>query len=589
MDAKKILVIEDDALNMKLVKSILSLNAFNVFEANDAVKGIELAKKIFPDVILMDIQLPGMDGLTATKLIASNPELKNIPVIALTSYAMNGDKKKAIEAGCKGYITKPINRKIFMAELNRIIGNGGNPKESSHEDTNMERVLIVDDDNQNLKLLRGYLMNQNFDIHTASNGIECIDKVNTVMPDLILLDVMMPRLNGFETTFKLKSDSKTSHIPIILLTALDSSDAKKKGLDAGADEFLTKPVNRTELIARVNSMLRLKKYHDQLTTRTHSEKQFVNEHDSSPGKSKNKIAPRILIMEHSEVDYLLIVKYLEGESYELLRATTDEMALTMAVKFNVDVVLLDIMSPGINGFEVCRKLKLLDEIRHVQIVIMSDINDLDNKIMGVEKGADDYLIKPINCKEIQARVKVLLKKKIYMDQLYSHYEVALNSAITDGLTSLYNQTYFCRYLELETKRSERQKYSLALLMMDVNDFKIYNDSLGHLTGDVILREIAQVIRSSVREIDLVSRYGGDEFAAVLPYSDRKMALMVAERITIAIEKHRFSLDSINALKKVTISIGIAICPEDALSVLELINKSDIMMYESKKKIKTSLL
>jgi CheY-like chemotaxis protein len=121
MAAKKVLVVEDNELNMKLVKKLLQLGSYQVLEAKDAEKGILIAAEHLPDLILMDIQLPGMDGLTATKLLKKNDALKNIPVIALTSYAMQGDEEKAIDAGCAGYLTKPINTRDFLDHIDQYL------------------------------------------------------------------------------------------------------------------------------------------------------------------------------------------------------------------------------------------------------------------------------------------------------------------------------------------------------------------------------------------------------------------------------------------------------------------------------------
>ena len=172
MDGKFILVVEDNELNMKLVRAILNLNHFKVIEADSAEKGIEAAKKFKPGVILMDIQLPGMDGLTATRTLKADPELCAIPVIALTSYAMEGDKQKALDAGCAGYITKPISPKVFISQLEEILAGSrakgaeaacaaaALPPDRSPEGervSNLPRILIVDDDPINVKVLKAKL------------------------------------------------------------------------------------------------------------------------------------------------------------------------------------------------------------------------------------------------------------------------------------------------------------------------------------------------------------------------------------------------------------------------------------------------
>jgi two-component system cell cycle response regulator len=210
------------------------------------------------------------------------------------------------------------------------------------------------------------------------------------------------------------------------------------------------------------------------------------------------------------------------------------------------------------------------------------LTDLESKIKGVEHGADDFLIKPINGREIRARVRALLKKKAYIAKLHAHYETAFNSAITAGLTGLYNHAYFMRFLELELKRSIRQGYPTALIMLDIDDFKKYNDALGHLAGDFILRELAQVIKKNIREIDLTARYGGEEFAAVLPYANREDALIVSERIREVVSSHIFFHETSSPVKNITASLGVALGPKDASTAEELIKKADFMLYQAKK-------
>ncbi|WP_373501855.1 GGDEF domain-containing protein, partial [Desulfococcus sp.] len=157
-----------------------------------------------------------------------------------------------------------------------------------------------------------------------------------------------------------------------------------------------------------------------------------------------------------------------------------------------------------------------------------------------------------------------------------------SSAIMDDLTGLYNRAYFINSLELEIKRAVRQKYTIALTMMDIDDFKLYNDRLGHLDGDMLLREISQVIRLSVREVDMAVRYGGEEFAVIMPYTDRDDALKAGERVLDMVRKHPYSNGMISRVKPVTLSAGVAVFPEDAKSVNELICRADEMLYRAKR-------
>ena len=215
------------------------------------------------------------------------------------------------------------------------------------------------------------------------------------------------------------------------------------------------------------------------------------------------------------------------------------------------------------------------------MVLITCLPDLDNRIKGVEQGADDYLIKPINGRELMARVKVLLKKKQYIDKLRNNYEQALNLAIYDGLTGLYNQTYLKNFLELEVKRAVRQRYSLGLMIMDIDDFKIINDRLGHSNGDLIIKNLAQLIKRNIREVDLSARYGGDEFVVVLSDTDQAETIQIIERIQRALDRYQQSEEILLHQKPLTLSFGTSFFSSQETTMEELIRRADRALYRSK--------
>jgi two-component system, cell cycle response regulator len=587
MNAKTILLVEDNDLNMKLFKTLLEMGRYNVLCAENGKTGIDLAVEYTPDLILMDIQLPDMDGITATSHIKSNPKTQQIPVVALTAYAMDKDKEIIMNAGFVGYITKPIDTKDFLPMVSRHLHEMGResvqPKQGSKP-----FILIVDDDAMNVKLLDTYLKQEGFNTICAYDGEAALEKIRKDPPDLILLDIMMPGVNGYEVTQKLKSDQKTGHIPVILITALDSADDKSKGMAAGADEFLNKPINKSELIARVRSFLKLKVYQEQLANRLRSEQEILKPISHKSSSNLEQESYRILLVEDNPNDVSLFKFYLENQHYQVDVAKTGEEAMSICFHEPVDIVLLDLFLPGADGFQVCQRLRENDRTKNIQILMVSSQGDLESRLKGIDLGADEFMVKPVIREELIVRIKALIKKKCYLDQLMNRLESALSVSMTDPLTELYNKSYLKQFMELEIKRCERQHQPMSFVMIDIDNFKEYNDRYGHPEGDVLLKKFGRLIKNSIRDIDLAARYGGEEFGIVLPYTTKENALITAERLLNSL-RNQLSADESNLLpENKTASMGIASYPEDSHTTAELIQLADIAMYRAKKQGKNQV-
>ena len=582
MDKRRILIVEDNELNRKLVRTLLHIAGHEALETSNAEDALKIAREMKPDLVLMDIHLPGMDGLTATRQMKEDPDLMNIPVVALTACAMPDDERKALDAGCEGYISKPIETGSFAERINSFLPPKQDYKQENELPGYGRKILIVDDDPANVKLLMAKLSKDSYQFFTAAGGREALAKAKECSPDLILLDIMMPDMDGFEVTRRLKSDPNTMDIPIILITALGEEENKAKGLSVGADDFLNKPVNVVELQARVRSLLRLKGCKEQLKVHSRCEKEILVESFPEVEKTENVHIPLILLVEDEEKDAKLIMKYLDGLPYHVKLLKDGLEVLDFVEKHNTDLIILDILLPHMDGFEVCKVLKNRHDTKNIQILILTNLGDLESKIRGIELGADEYIIKPIDKYELRARIHTLINKKAYLDELCKNYESAFSSAIKDKITGLYNRSYFNHYLEIELKRCRRQKRPLALIMIDINEFKVFNDTHGHPAGDRVLRKLGKIIKENIRETDMPARYGGEKFVVVLPDENLENARKTSERLMDAIKADFTGCRFDDIPLKLSVSMGIAAYPSDGDSVTSLVSAADRALYAAKK-------
>ncbi|MEW5806434.1 MAG: diguanylate cyclase [Acidobacteriota bacterium] len=299
---------------------------------------------------------------------------------------------------------------------------------------------------------------------------------------------------------------------------------------------------------------------------------------------------KILIVDDEKDNVNCLARWFEREGLDIISAYDGQHALDMVEKHHPDLIILDIIMPGLDGLEVARRLKADSMFWSIPIIMLTAKHEMKNKVEGFRIGVDDYVTKPFDFEEVDARIKAMLrkrelyleleKKKLQLDQTNLKLK---EMAITDDKTSLFNHRYFLNKLKEEFKRTKRYGTSLSIIMLDLDDFKEINDIHGHQRGDRILREVGRIIQSNARETDFVARYGGEEFAVILPNSDAQMAKQVAERIRKAVSVHVFKEEKSSLA--MTISAGIATFPDNAMikNADELIHSADAALYMAKKK------
>jgi len=418
------------------------------------------------------------------------------------------------------------------------------------------RVLVVDDVPANVRLLEARLSAEYFDVITANGGAEALAICERAECDLVLLDVMMPDMDGFEVCRRLKSSPASQHIPVIMVTALDQVGDRVAGLDAGADDFLTKPVPDIVLIARVRSLARLKMMTDELRMRAVTSKEIGLENPAREAVTDDGRGGHVLIVDDRQSSYDRIAQTLAAE-HTVDVETDPRQAVFQAADNAYDLAIVSLGLENYDGLRLCSHIRSLERTRSLPLLAIAEADDNAKLLRGLEIGVNDYLIRPIDKNELLARVRTQVKKRRYTERLRDNVQLSIEAAVTDALTGLHNRRYMESHLGTLVEQAASRGKPLSILVLDIDFFKAINDTYGHSAGDDVLKEFSQRLKKAVRGIDLACRYGGEEFVVVMPDTDIGVATMVAERLRRRIATEPFSIQQGNRNLEVTISIGIA--------------------------------
>jgi two-component system, cell cycle response regulator len=296
---------------------------------------------------------------------------------------------------------------------------------------------------------------------------------------------------------------------------------------------------------------------------------------------------KILLVEDNEAQARATFEALQKSGYEVVWAADGISAMKTILSDSPDVVLLDLLLPGMSGTEVCRWIKINNETKGIPVIMLTAMSSLDDKVSGIKAGADDYLPKPYNDIELNAKIYAALRTKALQDELLQKNRQLTELlakvealASTDPLTGLYNRRQFESTLEVEWERSQRFSHPISCLILDIDFFKAVNDTYGHKIGDLVIVEVAEIIRKNVRDIDIAARWGGEEFIALLPRTENAQCMTVARRILEDVSENDFKHVP---GRRITVSIGLSYLNRSIDTKEKLVDTADRALYEAKRK------
>ncbi|MGB3193137.1 MAG: diguanylate cyclase [Limnoraphis sp.] len=484
-------------------------------------------------------------------------------------------------------------------------------------------ILIIDDHLNNLRMLSTLLRQRGYQVRNARSGSIALETVKVSLPDLIILDIKMPDMSGYEVCRQLKASPETCEIPVIFISALETTFDKVKSFKVGGNDYITKPFQADEVLARVENQLTIQRQKKLLLKQNQQLKQEIRDRQKAEAEIQLLLKITLAVSETWDFETALEVTLCEvcqaidwdyGEAWipkdsvivykaSQIQCCTDELiqefqSYSMKLEFALNMGLVGrvwfsqksewIEDISLESEEIFVRFQMAKKMGLKAAFAVPMI--LSNNVLAVlvffKKEAilaNPHIIKLVSGVAAQLGALVLHKKA--EEALRTAYIELERLAKIDGLTQIANRRYFDEYLEREWKRLAREKQFLSLILCDVDCFKLYNDFYGHPSGDYCLKEIAQAIsRTARRPADLVARYGGEEFVIVLPNTTLIGGLKVANLIRQEVKKLKILHAKSIVDSSVTVSLGVSTTiPHLELSPKTLIRVADEALYKAKNK------
>ena len=444
------------------------------------------------------------------------------------------------------------------------------------------RILVVDDVATNRLILKAKLAAAYYDVLEADCGQAAFDVAKAEQPDVILLDIMMPDMDGYEVCEMLKACSETSHIPVVMVTASSAPKERIRGLSVGADDFLVKPINDMALFARVRNLLRVKMMFDELKLRDSTSRELGLSDFLEAGEEEALETHSVLLAPAAMAQGAAWANEISKmTNVEVIGTCSEREALNMARFEQPDAIIVHqrLMGDG-DSLRLISALRARPETRQAVIIYVVSDGAIETAAKALDLGTSDYILEPFEPEELTLRLRTQLRRKRYSDQLRTNVRDGLKMAVIDPLTGLYNRRYATQHMQKIVDRAQESGNSFAVMMMDLDKFKLINDTEGHDAGDMVLKEFSHRIQENVRGVDLVARMGGEEFLVVMPDANEMVAKHVSERLRRAVESKPF-ITAAGVALKITVSIGVAIGQPDEDDPNVLIKQADTALYVAK--------
>ncbi|MGC9369236.1 MAG: diguanylate cyclase [Paracoccaceae bacterium] len=442
------------------------------------------------------------------------------------------------------------------------------------------RILIADDVATNRIVMKAKLSQACYDVLLAEGGQRALDMARAERPDLILLDLMMPDMDGITVCRQLRADPATAGIPVIMVTAQRGSAAKMRALKAGADDFLSKPLDDMILLARVRSLLRARETAQELALREGTRRALGFEEAPQGFVPQGRIA---LVARRREAALGWKTALLPHLPRTRLEVLSRSLALARPEAMpapDVFVITADLEQP-LAGLSLLTDLRARPATRHASVVMVVDEDARDAAAMALDLGANDLVTAPFDPEEMALRLATQLARKKQADQLRASVKDGLRLAVTDPLTGLFNRRYALQHLARIAERAKASGRPFAVMLIDLDRFKTINDRHGHAAGDAVLAALAERLTGNLRAVDLVARIGGEEFLVVLPETGLAEATATAERLRARINATPVPLPAEAGALSVSASIGLALWEGGDSGIDGLLARADRALYAAK--------